>query len=157
MGLLLICRERTRITISWTRTVSTVSVSVFALHFSLLWIMTRYLCRQYIRAEPGFFCAYSCISWLARGHDFDIGRGNRSFETIGSLSSRQSEDRYLFQTCVGTNVLGTCTTQLSPYLKFGCLSVRAFYWRAKDIIDTYQPKKGETVTKEPENLLGQVC
>jgi cryptochrome len=49
------------------------------------------------------------------------------------------------------------TTQLSPYLKFGCLSVRAFYWRAKDIIDTYQPKKGETVTKEPENLLGQVC
>ncbi|KAJ9107732.1 hypothetical protein QFC21_001192 [Naganishia friedmannii] len=48
------------------------------------------------------------------------------------------------------------TTQLSPYLKFGCLSVREFYWRAKDIIDSYKPKKGETVTKEPENLLGQL-
>ncbi|KAJ9115883.1 hypothetical protein QFC22_005026 [Naganishia vaughanmartiniae] len=48
------------------------------------------------------------------------------------------------------------TTQLSPYLKFGCLSVRDFYWRAKDIIDTYKPKKGEIVTKEPENLLGQL-
>lgn len=48
------------------------------------------------------------------------------------------------------------TTQLSPYLKFGCLSVREFYWRAKEVIDSYVPKKGETVTKEPENLLGQV-
>jgi cryptochrome len=48
------------------------------------------------------------------------------------------------------------TTQLSPYLKFGCLSVRDFYWRAKEVIDSYVPKKGETVTKEPENLLGQV-
>ncbi len=48
------------------------------------------------------------------------------------------------------------TTLLSPYLKFGCLSVREFYWRSKDVIDTYQPQKGEKVTKEPENILGQV-
>jgi cryptochrome len=48
------------------------------------------------------------------------------------------------------------TTLLSPYLKFGCLSVREFYWRAKEISETYVAEKGEKVTKEPENLVGQV-
>ncbi|KAJ9104277.1 hypothetical protein QFC20_004559 [Naganishia adeliensis] len=48
------------------------------------------------------------------------------------------------------------TTQLSPYLKFGCLSVREFYWRAREVIEGYVPRKGEKVTKEPENLIGQL-
>ncbi|KAJ0335268.1 hypothetical protein COL922a_009471 [Colletotrichum nupharicola] len=43
------------------------------------------------------------------------------------------------------------TTLLSPFLHFGALSVREFYWRAKEVIDKY---KG--AAKIPENLLGQL-
>lgn len=48
------------------------------------------------------------------------------------------------------------TTLLSPYLKFGCVSVRELFWRSKDISDTYKAKSGEKVSKEPENMPGQL-
>lgn len=48
------------------------------------------------------------------------------------------------------------TTLLSPYFKFGCVSVRELYWRAKDISDTFKPMKGDKITKEPENIAGQL-
>ncbi|TDZ29305.1 Cryptochrome-2 [Colletotrichum spinosum] len=43
------------------------------------------------------------------------------------------------------------TTLLSPFLHFGALSVREFYWRVKEVIDGY---KG--AAKVPENLVGQL-
>lgn len=44
------------------------------------------------------------------------------------------------------------TTQLSPYIKFGALGVREFYWKVVDLMDQYD---GET-SSEPENLPGQL-
>ena len=55
------------------------------------------------------------------------------------------------------NSLEPSTTLLSPYLKFGCLSVRRFYWDSQDVCEEYAKKnKGAKMTKEPENLAGQV-
>jgi cryptochrome len=55
------------------------------------------------------------------------------------------------------NSLEPSTTLLSPYLKFGCMSVRKFYWDSQDVCDKYaREHKGATMTKEPENLAGQV-
>ena len=49
------------------------------------------------------------------------------------------------------------TTLLSPYLKFGCLGVREFYWRVIDTIEEYKKsKKNVKVSSEPENLPGQL-
>eukprot|EP00002_Diphylleia_rotans_P035471 TRINITY_DN7745_c0_g1_i2.p1 TRINITY_DN7745_c0_g1~~TRINITY_DN7745_c0_g1_i2.p1 ORF type:complete len:559 (+),score=102.83 TRINITY_DN7745_c0_g1_i2:62-1738(+) len=44
------------------------------------------------------------------------------------------------------------TTVLSPYLKFGCLSPRYFYYRLLDIYTSYRGKK----TEPPVSLIGQV-
>eukprot|EP00761_Pharyngomonas_kirbyi_P000650 gb/GECH01000650.1/.p1 GENE.gb/GECH01000650.1/~~gb/GECH01000650.1/.p1 ORF type:complete len:528 (+),score=108.02 gb/GECH01000650.1/:1-1584(+) len=44
-----------------------------------------------------------------------------------------------------------CTTVLSPYLKFGCLSSRLFYDRLQDIY-----RESKTHTKPPVSLLGQL-
>ncbi|GAA98066.1 uncharacterized protein L969DRAFT_59737 [Mixia osmundae IAM 14324] len=41
------------------------------------------------------------------------------------------------------------TTVLSPYLKFGALSVRTFYWRLQDVV------KGTKHTQPPVSLIGQ--
>lgn len=55
------------------------------------------------------------------------------------------------------NSLEPSTTLLSPYLKFGCMSVRRFYWDAQDVCERYaKENKGASLTKEPENLAGQV-
>ncbi|KAH7189002.1 FAD binding domain of DNA photolyase-domain-containing protein [Fusarium flagelliforme] len=43
------------------------------------------------------------------------------------------------------------TTLLSPHLHFGSLSVREFYWRVKDVVDSY---KG--ASSPPESLIGQL-
>ncbi|ORY31961.1 FAD binding domain of DNA photolyase-domain-containing protein [Naematelia encephala] len=45
------------------------------------------------------------------------------------------------------------TTLLSPYLKFGCVGVREVWWGCKDVIETYT---GGGITKEPENMFGQL-
>lgn len=45
------------------------------------------------------------------------------------------------------------TTLLSPHLHFGSLSVREFYWRAQEVIVSYQKSKAATI---PTNLLGQL-
>jgi cryptochrome len=44
------------------------------------------------------------------------------------------------------------TTALSPYLKFGCLSSRTFFWRIQEILDKYKGKH----TFPPESLHGQL-
>ena len=46
------------------------------------------------------------------------------------------------------------TSLMSPYLKFGCVSVRELYWRAKDITTAWLP--AQEVTRGPENMVGQV-
>ncbi|KAM0338460.1 hypothetical protein ACHAPU_011313 [Fusarium lateritium] len=43
------------------------------------------------------------------------------------------------------------TTLLSPFLHFGALSVREFYWRVKEVVDSY---KG--ASSPPESLMGQL-
>ncbi|SPJ74644.1 related to Deoxyribodipyrimidine photolyase [Fusarium torulosum] len=43
------------------------------------------------------------------------------------------------------------TTLLSPFLHFGALSVREFYWRVKEVVDSY---KG--ASSPPESLIGQL-
>ncbi|XP_050077460.1 cryptochrome-1 [Anopheles maculipalpis] len=48
------------------------------------------------------------------------------------------------------NSLEPSTTVLSPYLKFGCLSVRLFYTRISDII------KGQKHSQPPVSLIGQI-
>ena len=48
------------------------------------------------------------------------------------------------------NSLEPSTTVLSPYLKFGCLSVRTMYWRLEDIL-----KKGKH-SQPPVSLVGQL-
>ena len=48
------------------------------------------------------------------------------------------------------NALKPATTVLSPYLKFGCLSPRTFYWRLEEII-----KKGKH-SQPPVSLTGQL-
>lgn len=45
------------------------------------------------------------------------------------------------------------TTLLSGHLHFGSLSVREFYWRAHDVIESYSKSKAATL---PTNLLGQL-
>ncbi|KAF9459758.1 FAD binding domain of DNA photolyase-domain-containing protein [Collybia nuda] len=50
------------------------------------------------------------------------------------------------------------TTLLSPFLKFGCLSVHEFFWRVRDTVASWEgggPGK-KPATKEPENLQGQL-
>ncbi|KAJ4319747.1 hypothetical protein N0V84_006222 [Fusarium piperis] len=44
------------------------------------------------------------------------------------------------------------TTLLSPFLHFGALSVREFYWRVRDVVDAY----GKTASSPPESLIGQL-
>ena len=46
------------------------------------------------------------------------------------------------------------TSLLSPYFKFGCVSVRELYWRTKDITTAWRP--AQAVTPGPANMLGQV-
>ncbi|XP_049950819.1 cryptochrome-1 [Schistocerca serialis cubense] len=48
------------------------------------------------------------------------------------------------------NSLEPSTTVLSPYLKFGCLSARTFYYKLKEVIGTCPH------TKPPVSLLGQL-
>ncbi|XP_052894924.1 cryptochrome-2 [Anopheles moucheti] len=48
------------------------------------------------------------------------------------------------------NSLEPSTTVLSPYLKFGCLSVRLFYGRVSEII------KGQKHSQPPVSLIGQI-
>lgn len=45
------------------------------------------------------------------------------------------------------------TTLMSPYLKFGCLSVRKFWW---DVEEAKKKYKGAGTTGPPENLNGQL-
>ncbi|RSM15579.1 hypothetical protein CEP52_000590 [Fusarium oligoseptatum] len=44
------------------------------------------------------------------------------------------------------------TTLLSPFLHFGALSVREFYWRVKEVVDAY----GKGASSPPESLIGQL-
>lgn len=44
------------------------------------------------------------------------------------------------------------TTVLSPYLHFGALSVREFYWRVQEIVDRFKGK----ATQPPTSLTGQL-
>lgn len=48
------------------------------------------------------------------------------------------------------NSISPSTTVLSPYLKFGCLSIRLFYHRLKEI------EKNRAHTKPPVSLMGQI-
>ncbi|XP_063234251.1 cryptochrome-2 [Bacillus rossius redtenbacheri] len=48
------------------------------------------------------------------------------------------------------NSLEPSTTVLSPYLKFGCLSARTFYYRLKEVIS------GSSHSKPPVSLIGQL-
>lgn len=51
------------------------------------------------------------------------------------------------------NSLSPSTTVLSPYLKFGCISVRYFYGKLKEILNN---KKYKNHSKPPVSLLGQL-
>ena len=54
--------------------------------------------------------------------------------------------------------LEPATTLLSPYLKFGCVSVREVWWGCKDVIEKWEKGgkgKGKK-TSEPENMFGQL-
>lgn len=44
------------------------------------------------------------------------------------------------------------TTLLSPFLHFGALSVRLFYWRSQDVVDSY----GKGASSPPTSLTGQL-
>ena len=44
------------------------------------------------------------------------------------------------------------TTLLSPFLHFGALSVREFYWRVQDVVDSY----GRGASSPPASLTGQL-
>lgn len=44
------------------------------------------------------------------------------------------------------------TTLLSPFLHFGALSVREFYWRVQDVVDSY----GKGASSPPVSLTGQL-
>lgn len=44
------------------------------------------------------------------------------------------------------------TTLLSPFLHFGALSVRLFYWGVQDVVDTF----GKGASSPPESLTGQL-
>lgn len=44
------------------------------------------------------------------------------------------------------------TTLLSPHLHFGSLSVREFYWRVQDVVDSYSGK----ASQPPVSLTGQI-
>ncbi|KAM0436950.1 hypothetical protein ACHAPT_002665 [Fusarium lateritium] len=44
------------------------------------------------------------------------------------------------------------TTLLSPFLHFGALSVREFYWRVRQVVDAY----GKGASSPPESLIGQL-
>lgn len=49
------------------------------------------------------------------------------------------------------------TTLMSPYLKFGCLGIRDFWWKIHQVIEQYtEENKGKKPSKEPENLFGQL-
>ncbi|KAM5351473.1 hypothetical protein ACJ41O_004196 [Fusarium nematophilum] len=44
------------------------------------------------------------------------------------------------------------TTLLSPFLHFGALSVREFYWRVREVVDAH----GKGASSPPESLIGQL-
>lgn len=49
------------------------------------------------------------------------------------------------------------TTLLSPYLKFGCVSVREVWWGCKETIAKWEKEGGKgKKTTEPENMFGQL-
>ena len=49
------------------------------------------------------------------------------------------------------------TTLLSPYLKFGCVSVREVWWGCKESIAAWETNGGKgKKTTEPENMFGQL-
>lgn len=49
------------------------------------------------------------------------------------------------------------TTLMSPYLKFGCLGIREFWWKIHQVVEDYQKSAtGKKPSKEPENLFGQL-
>ncbi|EPQ31922.1 uncharacterized protein PFL1_00121 [Pseudozyma flocculosa PF-1] len=57
------------------------------------------------------------------------------------------------KTSPGQDASDPSTTLLSPYLKFGCLSVRKLWWDAEEAKKKY---KGGSKTAPPENLNGQL-
>lgn len=57
------------------------------------------------------------------------------------------------KTSPGQSAEDPSTTLLSPYLKFGCLSVRKLWWDAEEAKNKY---KGGSKTGPPENLNGQL-
>lgn len=56
------------------------------------------------------------------------------------------------KTSPSSDTLEPSTTLLSPFLKFGCLSIRKLWWDTQDVIDRYKGSK----TSPPENLHGQL-
>lgn len=57
------------------------------------------------------------------------------------------------KTSPGQSASDPSTTLMSPYLKFGCLSVRKFWW---DVEEAKKRYKGGSKTAPPENLNGQL-
>ncbi|CBQ72710.1 related to Deoxyribodipyrimidine photolyase [Sporisorium reilianum SRZ2] len=57
------------------------------------------------------------------------------------------------KTSPGDSAEDPSTTLMSPYLKFGCLSVRKFWW---DVEEAKKKYKGGSKTGPPENLNGQL-
>ncbi|SNX85496.1 related to Deoxyribodipyrimidine photolyase [Melanopsichium pennsylvanicum] len=57
------------------------------------------------------------------------------------------------KTSPGQSAEDPSTTLMSPYLKFGCLSVRKFWW---DVEQAKKKYKGGSETAPPENLNGQL-
>jgi hypothetical protein len=126
------------------------------------------------RGKADLTCpAYYADSIAGPDHDYavptldSLGLGQPTTHIQGGEKEalRRLEAFLLNETGVATfskpksspNSLEPSTTLLSPYLKFGCLSVRRFYWDSQDVCEKYAKKYGPSkMTKEPENLAGQV-
>ena len=64
-----------------------------------------------------------------------IGGETKGLEIMRNYLKDKRKVNNFSKPCTAPNSIKPSTTSLSPYLKFGCLSVKLFYYSLKEVMD----------------------
>jgi cryptochrome len=86
-----------------------------------------------------------------------IGGETQALARLSSFLSQPLKVATFSKPLSAPTALEPSTTLFSPYLKFGCLSVRKVWWGVQEVCEEWEKRNGSKgMTKEPENFVGQV-
>jgi cryptochrome len=80
-----------------------------------------------------------------------IGGETEGLRRMHEYLSDKAAVRSFEKPLTSPSALVPSTTALSPYLHFGCVSIRSFYWAIRAVIDGYA-----SATEPPTSLIGQI-